>query len=128
MATIHTPVLTLVSHDHNKKTATVKVEYTLHQSAVERNLVGLQFRETIQLWGSDSPDPDDFLFSFATTFYSSVKSSVHINRSRSVTLGDDVLDEDGFLRPTDEVYARVCVAPLMPSSDCKNSNQIEHRF
>ena len=127
MATVHTPVLDLVNHDHAKKTATLKVTYTLHQSAVERNMAGLRYRETIQLWGADSPDQDDFLYSFATTTYAN-SSNVHIDRSRSVTLADDILDEDGFFRPTDEVYAKVCVTPLLPSAHCKNSNEIHHRF
>ncbi len=127
MATVHTPVLTLVNHDHAKHTATVKVEYTLHQSAVERNMVGLRYRETIQLWGADSPDPDDFLFSFSTVVYSN-SPNLHIPRQRTVTLADDILDEDGFPRPTDEIYAKVCVRPLLPSADCANSNEISHRF
>jgi hypothetical protein len=126
MATVHTPVLELVKHDHAKKTATLKVEYTLHQAAVERNMVGLRYKETIQLWGADS-GADDFLFSFATTTYPN-SSDVHINRSRSVTLADDILDEDGWFWPTDEVYARVCVTPLLPNAHCKNSNEIHHRF
>ncbi len=127
MATVHTPVLKLVKHDHAKKTATLKVTYRLHQSAVERNMVGLRYKEAIQLWGADSPDPDDYLFTFATSTY--VHSpNVHINRSRTVTLADDILDEDGFFRPTDEVYAKVCVTPLLPSGHCRNSNEIHHKF
>ncbi len=127
MATVHTPVLELIEHDHNKKTATLRVSYTLHQAAVERNMTGLRYRESIRLWGADSPDADDSLFTFATSTYSNTEN-VHINRTRTVTLADDILDEDGFFRPTDEVYARVCVTPLLPSSDCKNSNEIHHKF
>jgi len=127
MATVHTPVLTLVNHNHSKRTATLKVEYTLHQAAVERNMVGLRYRETIQLWGADSPDSDDFLFNFRTVTYSN-SGNVHIDRERSVTLADDILDEDGFFRPTDEVYAKVCVTPLLPIGHCRNSNEIHHRF
>ena len=127
MATIHTPVLTLVKHDHSKHTATLKVEYTLHQAAVERNMTGLRYRETIQLWGADSPDPDDFLFSFTTAAFAN-SVNVHIKRERTVTLSDDILDEDGFPRPTDEVYAKVCVSPILPTSNCRNSNEIHHRF
>ena len=127
MATIHTPQLELIKHDHAKKTATLKVSYTLHQSSVERNMKGLRYRENIQLWGSDSPDPDDFLYSFATTTYPN-SNKVHIARVRTVTLADDILDEDGFPRPTDEVYAKVCVTPLLPNSACRRSNQISHSF
>ena len=127
MAFVHTPVLELLKHDHNKRTATLRVSYVLHQSALERNMVGLRYRETIQLWGADSPDPDDFLFAFATSTYSN-SNNVHIERSRTATLADDILDEDGWFRPTDEVYAKVCVSPLLPAGSCANSNQIEHRF
>lgn len=75
MATVHTPALKLVKHDHAKKTATVSVKYTLHQSAVERNMTGLRYQEVIQLRGADSPDPDDFLFSFATQSCSARRST-----------------------------------------------------
>jgi len=127
MATVHTPELELVRHDHEAKTATLKVSYTLHQAAVERNMAGLRYKESIQLWGADSPDPDDFLFSFATTTYPN-STGLHIDRERSVTLADDILDEDGFFRPTDEVYAKVCVKPQLPSGSCRNSNEVHHRF
>lgn len=128
MAFVHTPTLTLDEHNHNTQTATLTVEYTLHQSAVERNMTGLRYREDITLLGADSPDADDNLFTFSTQSYGN-SSNVHITRSRTVTLSDDILDEDGgFLRPVDEVYARVCVTPILPSRSCANSNQITHRF
>ncbi len=127
MAFVHTPELTLIDHNHAKQTATVKVDYILHQSAVERNMTGLRYREEISLWGADSPDPDDHLFNFSTQVFNNT-NAVHISRTRTVTLSDDVLDEDGFPRPTDEVYARVCVTPILPSRSCSNSNEISHRF
>lgn len=127
MASINNLKLALVKHDHHKHTATVRVSYRLHLSVVERNMTGLRFREKIQLWGADSPDPDDFLFSFATTTFPKESDGV-INRERTVTVGDDVLDEDGWPRPTDEVYAKVWVTALLPSNDFATSNQIEHSF
>ena len=51
-----------MEHNHNNRTATVRVSYRALLSAVGRNKNGLRFREQIQLWGADSPDPDDFLF------------------------------------------------------------------
>jgi len=51
-----------------------------------------------------------------------------ISRSRTVTSGDDVLDEDGFPRPTDEVYAKVWITPLLPSKDFAKSNIVKHKF
>lgn len=57
-----------------------------------------------------------------------LRKKVHITRKRTVTLSDDILDEDGFPRPIDEVYAKVCVTPLLPNRSCKNSNEIHDRF
>jgi hypothetical protein len=119
--------LALIEHDHQRHTATVRVSYRVNLSAVERNMEGLRYKEKIQLWGADSPDPDDYLYEFASSSFSRESDGV-VNRERTVTVGDDVLDEDGFWRPTDEVYAKVWVVPLLPSSDFKSSNTIGHRF
>ena len=129
MATITNLKLKLVKHDHKKKTAKVKVKvsYKLRLSCVERKMTCLRFVENIELWGADSPDPDDFLYRFATASYPTELDGI-ISRSRTVTLGDDILDEDGFPRPTDEVYAKVRVTPVMPKGDLAKSNTIEHRF
>lgn len=127
MATIANLRLELLNHNHNNRTATVRVSYRALLSAVERNMTGLRYREKIQLWGADSPDPDDFLFEFPTSTFARESDGV-VNRERTVTVGDDVLDEDGFPRPTDEVYAKVWIAPLLPVSDFGQSNQISHRF
>jgi len=127
MATINNCELKLIEHDHKRHVATVRVSYRVVLSTVERAMTGLRFREKIQLWGADSPDPDDFLFEFATSSFPTEADGV-VNRERTVTVGDDVLDEDGWLRPTDEVYAKVWVTPLLPTGDYERSNTIEHRF
>ncbi|HEC18479.1 MAG TPA: hypothetical protein ENI97_03965 [Gammaproteobacteria bacterium] len=127
MASISSLNLRLISHDHNRKTATLTVSYRAVLTSVERNMTGLRFREVIQLWGADSPDADDYLYTFPTSAFS-VESDGVVNRERTVTLSDDILDEDGFPRPTDEVYAKVRITPLLPSGSVRNSNQIEHRF
>ena len=129
MALVHTPRLNLVEHDHRDDTATLKVNYTLHQSALERNLDGLRYRETIQLWGADDLSADDYLYTFPTRYFSNA-SSTHIDRERTVTISEDILDEDDFWlwNPSDQVYAKVCVEPQMPRSDCTNSNEISHSF
>lgn len=127
MAVIANLELRLLDHNHNNRTATVRVSYNVLLSPVERNMTGLRFKEVIQLWGADSPDPDDFLYQFSTQYFS-IEMDGNVSRQRQVILGEEVLDEDGFPRPTDEVYAHVCVTPLLPTSDCKNSNQISHRF
>lgn len=127
MATIQSLRLDLVEHDHHKRTATVRVTYAARLSQVERNMSGLRYREKIQLWGADSPDADDFLFEFATTTFPKESDGV-VNRVRTVTVGDDLLDEDGWTRPTDEVYAKVWITPLLPVRDYGRSNQIQHKF
>ena len=127
MANINNLTLELLEHNHKNHTATVRVSYRVMLSTVERNMTGLRFREKIQLWGADSPDPDDFLYEFASSSFPTESDGV-VNRERTVTVGDDVLDEDGWWRPTDEVYAKVWVNPLLPVADYGRSNQISHRF
>ena len=90
-------------------------------------MAGLRFREDIELWGADSPDPDDFLYQFPTVAFSTEADGT-VARSRTVTLGDDLLDEDGFFRPTDEVYARILIIPILPSAASGRTNEIHHRF
>lgn len=116
MAAIQHLLLELVNHDHRAKTATIRVSYAARLSAVERNMTGLRFREQIQIWGADSPDPDDFLYEFATSTFGKEADGT-VARSRTVSIADDILDEDGWLRPTDEIYARVWVTPLLPAAD-----------
>lgn len=127
MAKISGLKLTLVSHDRARRVATIKVNYQLLLSNVEKRMVGLTFSEKIQIWGSDNPDPDDFLYQFPNATFATELDGV-ITRARAVTLGDDVLDEDGFPRPTDEIYAKVWVTPLLPAKDYAKSNTVEHKF
>jgi hypothetical protein len=127
MATINGLKLELVAHDHKNKTATIKVTYKAYLSSVERNMTGLRYMERIELWGADSPDPDDRLYSFVSQSFP-VESDGVVDRSRQVTVGSDVLDEDGWIRPTDEVYAKVWINPVLPSGDFGTSNTIEHKF
>ncbi len=127
MSTISNLKLALIKHDHSKHTATVKVSYKLLLSAVERRMHGLRWQEKIQLWGADSPDPDDYLFTFSSQAFNT-ETDGSISRSRTVTISDDILDEDGFPRPTDEVYAKVWVTPKLPAGAFRKSNEISHRF
>ncbi len=127
MATITNLKLELLEHNHQTRTAKVKVSYKVYLSSVERNMTGLRYRENIELWGEDTPDPDDFLYRFPTAVFPAEQDGV-VSRSRTVTVGDDVLDEDGFPRPTDEVYAKVCIKPLLPTGNCRKSNVIKHKF
>ncbi|MDH2388421.1 MULTISPECIES: hypothetical protein [Streptomyces] len=127
MASIRNARLELLEHNHKNRTATVRVSYTALFNAVERNMKGLRYREVIDLWGADDPDPDDHLYRFADALFS-VETDGTVVRSRTVTLADDILDEDGWLRPTDEVYARICITPLLPTGSCARTNEIHHRF
>lgn len=128
MASISNLRLLLVSHDHNRKTAKITVSYRAILSSVERNMTGLRFRESIQLWGGD-PGPDDWLYNFPTSSFWKETDGV-VNRERTITLSDDILDEDGLfgLSLTDEVYAKVILSPVMPSSTSRRSNEISHKF
>ncbi len=127
MASITNLKLKLIKHDHSKKTAKIKVSYKVHLSCVEKRMKCLKFIENIELWGEDSPDPDDFLFRFPTGAFN-VEADGLVSRSRTVTIGEEILDEDGFPRPTDEVYAKVRISPLLPKGHSAKSNTIEHRF
>jgi len=94
MATITNLKLELLEHNHSTRTAKVKVSYKVYLSSMERNMTGLRYRENIELWGEDTPDPDDFLYRFPTAIFPAERDGV-VSRSRTVTLGDDILDEDG---------------------------------
>lgn len=126
MAAINNLKLALLAHDHNAKTAKIKVSYVAGLTSVERNMTGLRFRETIQIWGSDT-GPDDYLYTFPTSsFWTQTDGTVE--RSRTVTIADDILDEDGIFYPTDEIYAKVWIRPLLPSTGYRRSNIVKHKF
>lgn len=126
-ATIQNLKLELIEHNHKNKTAKIGVEYITKLSAVEGDMAGLRFKEKVQIWGADSRDPDDFLYEFSTTIFPK-ETDRHVMRSRTVTVGDEILDEDGWWRPTDEIYAKVWVTPLLPSGDYEKSNEVHHKF
>ncbi|MCF6236885.1 MAG: hypothetical protein L3J70_11035 [Gammaproteobacteria bacterium] len=129
MASISSIKLELLNHNHQTKTAKVKVSYKVYLTCVERNMKCLRFREEIQLWGDDAnPNPDDYLYTFPTSSFLVEQNGV-VNRSRTVTISDDILDEDDYIfNRTDEVYAKVSVKPLLPSTSRRNSNVIKHKF
>lgn len=130
MASIGNLNLTLLNHDHNRNTVTLRVNYTAFLSPVERGMTGLRFREDIALRGAD-PGADDHLFNFSSTSFP-VEADGTVNRTRTVTLSEDIVDEDDAFWPfddgTDDVYARVRLTPLLPSGALRDSNQIHHRF
>ena len=130
MAIISGLTLTLVSHDHATDVVTFRVTYTALFGPVERGMAGLRYREQITLRGAD-PGPDEHLFTFASTSFA-VDPDGSVNRTRTVALSEDIVDEDIAIWPftdgTDEVYARVRLTPLMPSGAVRNSNEVHHKF
>ncbi len=127
MTIIYAPKLDLISHDDANRTSTFKVSYSLRQSAVERLMVGLRYREKIELREADAPESDGCLYAFTVSTFPGSRSN-HIDRSRTVTLADDMLDEDGVFRPVDEVYAKICVSSPLVRAARKTSNPISHKF
>jgi len=93
-------------------------------------MAGLRYREEISLRGAD-PGSDPTLFHFFTTSFA-VDPDGSVNRTRTVTLSEDIVDEDMAIWPftdgTDEVYARVRLTPLMPAGAVRHSNEVHHKF
>lgn len=130
MASITNLRLQLLDHDHDRDVATFRVSYRALLSPVERAMAGLRYREEITLRGAD-PGADDHLFTFASTSFA-VEADGSVNRSRTVTLSEDIVDEDISIWPftdgTDEVYARVRLTPLLPTGTARDSNEVHHKF
>ncbi len=130
MATISGLNLQLVSHDHATNVVTLRVTYRALFGPVERGMAGLRYREEISLRGAD-PGSDPTLFHFFTTSFA-VDPDGSVNRTRTVTLSEDIVDEDMAIWPftdgTDEVYARVRLTPLMPAGAVRHSNEVHHKF
>lgn len=134
MATITSANLS-IEHDHKKKLAHVKVVTNIRFSVLELCQMrtcpeARVFKLKCQLWGEDSPDPDDFLYTLDTVYYfPDGDPTTNETRTFEVTLGEGVLDEDGWTRPKDEVYARVKLYNLMTGGFIqRNSNVVEHYF
>ena len=94
---------------------------------VERDFAGLQFKEKIQLCGAFSLDPEDFLYELATETFA-VNGDDTVCRERRVTVGDEIVHLDGMPEPTDEVYAKVWVTPVLPRPDFQVSSILEQAF
>lgn len=109
MATISSVTFTpAASGNSNVK---ITVSYTLFPSQLEK-LAGSVFRENIELWGDDGaidvrrytmPSPQLFSVNSATST---------VDRSRSIVISKDVMNEDPKLTATgselpDEIYAKV---------------------
>ncbi len=127
MATIRDLKLRLVGHSPEDHSATIRISYTAVFTSLERDFAGLQFKEKIQLCGAYSLDPEDFLYELATmTFSGNGDDTVY--RERLVTVSDDIVYLDGMPEPTDEVYAKVWVTPVLPRPDFQISKILEQAF
>ena len=100
------------------------VTYKVAFNYFERN-TKVRFREYIQLWGADSglTGADDYLYTFPISAFYSQSST--LTRTRKRDIATDILDEDWG---KDEVYAKVKVVPVVPSSDSEKSNEITGWF
>ena len=127
MATIRDLKLQLVGHSPNDHSATIRISYTAVLTSLERDFAGLQFKEKIQLCGAFSLDPEDFLYELATETFA-VNGDDTVCRERRVTVGDEIVHLDGMPEPTDEVYAKVWVTPVLPRPDFQVSSILEQAF
>ena len=127
MATIRDLKLQLIGHSPMDHSATIRISYTAVLSSLERDFAGLLFKEKIQLCGAFSLDPEDFLYELATETFSGDGDDT-VYRERHVTVGDEIVHLDGIPEPTDEVYAKVWVTPVLPRPDFQVSKILEQAF
>ena len=103
--------------DISEITVTHKVAF----NSFERNNT-VRFREYIQLWGDDLLS-DDYLYRAPTGAFNS--QNTPLTRTRKFRVANSILNEDWG---RDEVYAKVKIYPVMPTSDSENSNIITGWF
>jgi len=127
MATIRDLKLQLIGHSPNDHSATIRISYTAVLTSLERDFAGLQFKEKVQLCGAFSLDPEDFLYELATETFA-VNGDDTVCRERRVTVSDEIVHLDGMPEPTDEVYAKVWVTPVLPRPDFQVSSILEQAF
>jgi hypothetical protein len=127
MATIRNLKLQLTGHDAQGQSATIRISYDAELTPLERSFRGLQFKEKIQLCGAFSLDPEDFLYELATVTFAG-NGDDKVCRERLVTVSDDILHLDGMPQPTDEVYAKVWVTPVLPHPDFQVSRDLGQAF
>lgn len=124
-----------ISHDHGKKTArpvvTAKLAFTpIEICQMKSCREGRWWKLKCELWGADSPDPDDHLYTYSDVYYFPDPSPTATEtRTFDVTVGEGLLDEDDWPRPTDEVYGRLILTNLTNGlATRRNTNTVEHRF
>jgi len=134
MATISDAQLK-ISHDHSKKTArpiaTCKVNFTQVELCQMKSCPeGRWWKLKGELWGADSPDPDDKLYTYETVYYfPDATPTSGESRTFDVTVGEGLLDEDDWWRPEDEVYALLILTNLTTGQQVrKKTNEVHHYF
>ena len=127
MAKIRDLKLELIDQSRRNGGADIRVTYQAELTPLERHFTGLRFKEKIQLCGAYSLDPEDFLYELATQTFAGKDSGI-VHRERIATVCDDILDERGRLQPSDQVYAKVWVTPVLPEADFQTSSPLVHTF
>lgn len=134
MATITAQKLA-IAHNHVTKTARCIVTGTVNFTQLERFLMtqGLRFKLKAELWGDDSglTGSDDKLFTYTPVrYFPDANPAPSESVTFDVTLGEGVLDEDGFLGGfVDEVYGRLSLTNLYTSvTVSRNTNVVSHSF
>lgn len=134
MATISAQKLS-ITHDHTKKTARCIVTGKVNFDQLELFLMqqGLKFKLKCELWGDDSglTGSDDKLFTYSPVkYFPDASPAASESVSFDVTLGEGVLDEDGFLGGyVDEIYGKLILTNLYTTvTVSKTTNIVSHSF
>jgi hypothetical protein len=134
MATITAQRLA-IAHNVVNRTARCTVTGTINFTQLERFLMaqGLRFKLKAELWGDDSglTGSDDKLFTYTPAkYFPDANPAPNENVTFDVTLGEGVLDEDGFLGGyVDEVYGKLVLTNLYTSvTVSKSTNVVSHSF
>lgn len=124
-----------ITHDHTKKTARCVVTASVKFDSLETFPMqqGLRFKLKCELWGDDSglTGSDDKLFTYTPVRYFPDPTPIPTEEARfDVTVGEDVLDEDGFTGGyVDEVYGKLTLTNLYTTVVIsKSTNIVSHRF
>lgn len=88
------------------------------------------FKLKCELWGADSPDADDHLYTYGSIYYFPDPSPTTAeSRQFDVTVGWGVLDEDSWPRPKDEIYGKLTLYNLFNGAkSIKNTNTVKQYF
>lgn len=126
-----------ITHDHTKKTARCVVTCRVNFTTYEMNEMkkGLRFKLKCVLWGKESWEPfeggDDYLYTYSPPkYFPDPTPTATESVTFDVTLGEGVLDEDGFWGGyVDEVYGKLTLTNLYTLVQVtRSTNVVEHSF